>query len=135
MTIGQKKSIVCNLIEDNSVDGLDKLCASNFIGNLPSFPVPTDKAEFLQFAQMLFTAFPDLNHKIEFQTAENEIVTSCITVKGTHLGEFNGIPSTGNKVEFYDLVIARMENGKAVEIWAQFDVLGLLQQLGVSFLK
>lgn len=135
MTIEQNKRVVRDLIEDNSVDGLDKLCASNFVGHLPSFPVPTNKAEFLGFAQMLFTAFPDLNHNIEFQVAENDIVTSCITVRGTHLGEFNGILATGNKVEFYDLVITRMENGKAVELWAQFDVLGLLQQLGVLFLK
>ncbi|WP_089610395.1 ester cyclase [Dehalobacterium formicoaceticum] len=140
MTIEQNKGVIRDLIEENSVDGIDELCALNFVGHLPYFPVPVGKAEFLEFAKMLFTAFPDLNHDIEFQVAENDIVTSCINVSGTHLGEFKvgeneGIPATGNKVEFYDLLIARMENGKAVEIWAQLDALGLLRQLGAPFLK
>lgn len=140
MTIEQNKRIIRDLIEDDSVDSIDKLCASNLVGHLPYFPVPVGKAEFLEFAKMLFTAFPDLNHDIEFQLGENDMVTSCINVRGTHLGEFKmgeykGIPATGNKVEFYDLLIARMENGKMVELWAQLDALGLLRQLGDPFLE
>ena len=132
MTTKQNKAIVCDLIEKNSIDGLDELCASNFTGHLPTFPGVANKDGFLGFAQMLFTAFPDLNHKVEFQVAEDDFITTFITVSGTHLGDFNGVPATGNKVVFADVVITRMENGKAVELWAQFDVLGLLGQLGVS---
>lgn len=129
------KKIVCELIEKDNINGLDELCASNLIGHLPMFPDVATKDGFLGFAQMLFTAFPDLNHKVDFQVAENDFVTTYITVSGTHLGDFNGIPATGNKVMFADVVITRMENGKAVELWAQFDVLGLLGQLGVQLFK
>ncbi len=128
----ENKTIVRDLIEKNTIEGLDELCADNFIGHLPSFPNVANKDGFLGFAQMLFTAFPDLTHKIEFQVAENDLVTTYISVSGTHRGDFNGIPATGKKVVFADVVITRMENKKAVELWAQFDVLGLLSQLGVS---
>jgi predicted ester cyclase len=30
-----------------------------------------------------------------------------------------------------DIIITRIQEGKAVELWAQFDALSLLQQLGV----
>ena len=55
-----------------------------------------------------------------------------MTVRGTHQDIFQGIKATGNKVEFTDLIITRLEKGKAVELWAQFDILGLLTQLGVN---
>ncbi|GAA0182680.1 hypothetical protein SH2C18_50150 [Clostridium sediminicola] len=55
MTQKDNKTIVCDLIEKNSIDGLDELCATNFIGHLPTFPDATTKDGFLGFAQMLFT--------------------------------------------------------------------------------
>ncbi len=130
MTVEKSKSIVCALIEKNTLEGLEELCDPNLVGHLPMFP-NTNKEGFLGFAQMLFTAFPDLSHKVEFQVSETDLVTTYITVSGTHLGDFNGMPATGNKVEFSDMVVTRMKDGKAVELWAQFDALGLLGQLGV----
>ncbi len=134
MITNDNKKNVMNLIEKNTVEDLDILCADNFIGHLPMFPGPATKEGFLGFAQMLFNAFPDLSHKVELQIAENDYVTTLVTVSGTHKGDFNGIPATGNKVIFTDMIITRMENGKAVELWAQFDVLGLLGQMGVSLM-
>jgi hypothetical protein len=42
------------------------------------------------------------------------------------------MPATGNKVTFSDVVITKMENGEAVELWAQFDAIGLLGHLWIS---
>ena len=132
MTTEQNKAIVKDLIEKNTIEGLDKMCASSLSGHLPMFPEVASKDGFLGFAQMLFTAFPDLHHKVEFQVAEKDTVTTFITVSGTHDGPFNQMPATGNKVTFSDVVITKMENGEAVELWAQFDAIGLLGQLGIS---
>lgn len=126
------KSTVKLLIEKNTIEGLDDLCSANLVANLPMFPEATNKDGFLGFATMLFTAFPDLHHKVEFQIAEDDLVTTFITVSGTHNGDFNGIAGSGNKVQFSDVVITRIEDGKVVELWAQFDALGLLGQLGVQ---
>ena len=38
---------------------------------------------------------------------------------------------TGKQVIIADIIITRIQTGKAVELWAQFDALGLRQQLGV----
>ncbi|MCK4430721.1 MAG: ester cyclase [Candidatus Aminicenantes bacterium] len=43
-----------------------------------------------------------------------------------------GIPATGNKVEFGAIIIFRIENGKIVEAIEEADVLGWVMQLGME---
>ncbi|OPX87109.1 MAG: SnoaL-like polyketide cyclase [Pelotomaculum sp. PtaB.Bin104] len=132
MTSENNKAIVKDLIEANTLASIDELCAPDFIGHLPGFPAPTDRKTFVDFASMLYSAFPDLHHIVEVQLAEDDMVSSVVKVTGTHQGTFQGIPATGKKIVFYDLIVARFKDGKAVELWAQLDVLNLLQQLGVN---
>jgi steroid delta-isomerase-like uncharacterized protein len=74
--------------------------------------------------------FPDLTCTIDDQLAEGEKVVSRWTVRGTHQGEFFGVPATGERIEMRGIQIDRFEEGKLVEERAEFDLLGALQQLG-----
>ena len=74
--------------------------------------------------------FPDLTCTIEDQVAEGEKVVSRYTIRGTHQGEFFGVPATGERIEMRGIQIDRFEGGKLVEERAEFDLLGALQQLG-----
>jgi predicted ester cyclase len=75
--------------------------------------------------------FPDLTCTIEDQVAEGEKVVSRYTIRGTHQGEeFFGVPATGKRMEMRGIQIDRFEGGKMVEERAEFDLLGVLQQLG-----
>jgi hypothetical protein len=53
------------------------------------------------------------------------------TVRGTHDGEFMGIPATDNVGSTPGIMVHRFEDGKIVEAWAVWDALGQLQQLEV----
>ncbi len=53
------------------------------------------------------------------------------TGRGTHKGELMGIPPTGKQIAVSGMTISRIVNGKAEETWANYDALGMLQQLGV----
>jgi steroid delta-isomerase-like uncharacterized protein len=86
---------------------------------------------YKQFLLMLYTAFPDEQYTIEDIIAEGETVVVRYTTRGTHLGNFMGIPPTGKQVSGTGIFIDRLVNGKAVEQWGNTDTLGLLQQLGV----
>src|SRR5215212_7456435 len=62
--------------------------------------------------------------------AEGEKVVSRWRAQGTHQGELMGIAPTGNEVAITGLTIHRIEDGKIVEEWENWDALGLMQQIG-----
>ena len=74
---------------------------------------------------------PDFHSTIEDVIAEGDKVVTRQTFRGTHTGDLMGIPPTGKQVTMSGIVISHFANGKCVELWANNDDLGLLQQLGV----
>jgi predicted ester cyclase len=80
---------------------------------------------------MVYSATPNLSHTIEDMLAEGDRVAVRLTARGTHTGEFMGIPPTGKQVTVTGTVICRIAEGKIQEDWFNSDALGLLQQLGV----
>jgi predicted ester cyclase len=57
-------------------------------------------------------------------------VAYSLTVRGTHKGEFQGIPTTDRKVSFTSTGISNIADGKVAEEWVDADTMGLMQQLG-----
>ena len=80
---------------------------------------------------MYLAAFPDLHFTVEDIIAEGDKVVARLTAQGTQQGALMGIPPTGKPVAITGIDILRIAGGKIVEIWANFDLLGMLQQLGV----
>jgi predicted ester cyclase len=89
-------------------------------------------AHITTMRQRLLTAFPDFHLTIEDQVAEGDKVVTRVTFRGTHLGEYRGVASTGRQVVWTGIAVDRIVNGRAVEGWHQADQLGLLQQLGIA---
>lgn len=75
-------------------------------------------------------AFPRYELIVDDIIAEGDKVVLRATARGTHEGEFAGIPPTGRDVEFAAIIIYRIEDGLIAETWIQADMVGLLQQLG-----
>ncbi|MFP9190820.1 ester cyclase [Natronosalvus vescus] len=82
---------------------------------------------------MFHAAFSDLEatEGIQFSDESGEYVCSAYTYRGTHDGDFMGIPPTDTEAEIQGLVINRIEDGRIAEAWVLADFLGLLQQVGV----
>ena len=83
-----------------------------------------------QFVSMIRSAVPDLRITLEEDIAEGDKVVSRWRAQGTHQGELMGIASTGNEVAITGITIHRIEDGKIVEAWTNFDAMGMMQQLG-----
>lgn len=83
-------------------------------------------------AQMntVVSAFPDCKYNPEDIIAEGDKVVVRYSFTGTHQGNFQGIPSSGKKVEIEGIMIIRIDHGKLVEFWVATDMFGLMQQLG-----
>jgi predicted ester cyclase len=74
-------------------------------------------------------AFPDLEMTIEQQVAEGPWVATRVTYRGTHSGEFGGIPATGRRIEYAGTAMDRLENGKVVEMWHTVNMHLLMRQI------
>ena len=62
--------------------------------------------------------------------AEGDKVVTRYTVSGTHQGEFFGVPGTGERITMSGISIDRFEDGKMVEEWPEYDLLGVMRQIG-----
>jgi steroid delta-isomerase-like uncharacterized protein len=79
--------------------------------------------------------FPDFTFTIEEMIAEGDKVVTRWTARGTHRGEYQGIPPTGKQVVVTGVEIQIIVSGKIVEGWRKWDRLDLLQQLGASLIQ
>jgi steroid delta-isomerase-like uncharacterized protein len=87
-------------------------------------------AAFKAFHQKFCGAFPDINVTVEDVVAEGDKVVARCTVRGTHRGGSLGFAATGKPIEITGVSISRIENGKIVEGWNNFDFMTLFQQVG-----
>ena len=84
-----------------------------------------------QFYRMLYSAFPDLRHTIAEQVGARDKVVTRWTALGTHRSEWMGIPATGRQIILEGINIYTLTRGKLSESYVNWDMLGLMQQLGV----
>jgi steroid delta-isomerase-like uncharacterized protein len=108
----------------------DEVLAGNYIAHFPGLPALKGIEAFRQFTAAFFTAFPDLQTTIEDLIAEGDKVAIRQTWRGTHKGNFLGIPPTGKQVTFTSNEFYRVADGELAEEWVELDMLGLMQQLG-----
>jgi steroid delta-isomerase-like uncharacterized protein len=129
------KAVIRRFVEEvqnqKNWEAFDELNADDFV-NLSAPPgVPSDKEGGKMFLGAFISAFPDSHVTIEDMIAEGDQVVTKKTFNGTHTGELNGIPATGNRVSIQYVDIMRVRDGQIVEHWLSMDQLSFMQQLGV----
>jgi steroid delta-isomerase-like uncharacterized protein len=131
----QNKAILQRYFEEawnkGRLEVLDEIVASNYVNHDPAVPGLPPGPEGLKPIMAGFrAAFPDLHFTIEAMIAEGDQVVTRWTMRGTHLGEFIGLPPSSKQVTCGGIQIERLVNGQIVEHWRKADDLGLMQQLG-----
>ncbi len=128
----QNKAVVRRVYEafENGPGAMDEVLAPDVVVHGPGAPGPMDREAFKQFRNAMYTGFPDLHHTIEDLIAEGDKVASRFTARGTHKGEFQGVPATGKQIVITGLNVNRVAGDKLAEQWHEFDGVGLMQQLG-----
>ena len=129
------KRLVERLVDEfwnqGNLAALDELMAPDAAIHLPTGE-SVDPAGLKQSAVAWRAAFPDWHATTEEFVAEGDRVAERWTGRGTHRGEFQGIPPTGKQVAVPGVVFYRVRDGRIVEFRGSFDMLSLLQQLGVA---
>ena len=133
MPTEENKAVVRRMFEaynKHDLAALEDLCAPDYVWHGPAGFGDMDLAAMKQVMPTWFAALPDLHWTVEDLIAEGDKVVSRYTCRGTHQGEFMGIPPTGKTVTVTAIIISRVAGGKCVEDWEEADMLGLFQQLG-----
>ena len=83
-----------------------------------------------QFWAGFFAALPDLTATMEDLIVSGDRVVGRFVYRGTHRGDFMGIPATGRPVEMRSIDIWRVADGLFVEHWDELNTLEFFQQIG-----
>jgi steroid delta-isomerase-like uncharacterized protein len=95
----------------------------------PSNPIKGPSG-YRPFYKTFREAFPNLKIVIDDMVAEGDKVAARCSVRGKHEGDFMGRAATQAPVEFTGITIVRIENGKIVEAWNNFDFMTMYKQTG-----
>lgn len=111
---------------------IDELMRPDFVFRISTIPggvrgIPAYK----EFMRGLKTAFPDGVFSIDKHMAESTRGAARWNFRGTHNGEFLGVPPTKKVITDQGIDIFHFAGGKITDIWANEDAFGLLKQLGV----
>lgn len=135
MSAEENKSIVCRFFEEGpskgNLDIADELLSPDFTMHAPLPASPGIKG-INEVITTCRAAFEHLNVTVEELIAEGDNVVARFTAHGIHKGSFMGLSATGKPITMTGIEIFRIKDGKIVELWAEANLLGLMQQLGIS---
>jgi predicted ester cyclase len=80
-----------------------------------------------RFANQLRTSIPDIHVvEVEFLAQDDNVIVWQRTLRGTHQVDMQGIPPSGKKVQWVEMVVSRFDNGKIAEEWVVSELMGEL---------
>jgi steroid delta-isomerase-like uncharacterized protein len=136
MSTEERKAFVRRQIEQlwnkGNLEAAEECFTSEFVGRDPASLEEIRGPEgFKQNVAAVRAAFPDFHMQIVDQVAEGDRVVTRYVTTGTQKGELAVIPPTGKRVEVAGMGIDYFSGGKICESWEYYDVMGIMQQLGV----
>lgn len=120
-----------NAYEDLDAAALARDYADDAVIESPAAGVHQGREAAERALQAVFSAFLDLTVTIEHLIIEGDNVASVLTLEGTHIGDFLGLPPTGKRFQIPAVFFYQLENGKIARERRIYDFTGLLLQIGV----
>jgi steroid delta-isomerase-like uncharacterized protein len=87
-------------------------------------------AAFKPFYRNIRGAFPDLRITVEEAIGERDIVALRWSAEMTHTGGDLGFAPTQQRLAITGMTFARVRDGKIVESWDNWDMMGLMNKIG-----
>lgn len=127
------KSIVTRAyseVSKGNLDIIDELVSADLVEHEVTPGIPPTRDGVKQMFAGMRAAFPDFELVADDMIAEGDKVFVRATMRGTHRGDFMGIPASGKKVTVPVADFFRISEGKFVEHWGISDMGSMMQQLG-----
>lgn len=129
----QNAELVRNLwrsINEHGPDVILDFCSDDYVRHEASKDYSREQFMFI-LAERL-EAFPDSKTETLDLLVDGDKVAYRWKSEGTQVGEYRGIPPTGQVVRAGGLTITRIEDGKIVEEWALWNKSSVLNSLGIN---
>jgi steroid delta-isomerase-like uncharacterized protein len=112
------------------LDTLLAVVAPDVVIHYAELPEPLHGREtWQQGFELMKLAFPDLEAQIDDIVAADDKVALRLTLRGTHRGEFQGIPPTGRTIGYVSHEFYRVRDGVVAEEWICSDLATVFRQL------
>jgi len=136
MTAEDNKALLEQYLNDIWVGGepeaIERFVAPDYQRHMSPTAPSLDPATQIERIKGFRAAFPDIVIDLQHVIAGDEGVAFHATMRGTHTGEFLGIPPTGKTFEIHLVDFMWIEEGRIVEQWGGPDMLDMAKQLGAS---
>lgn len=132
MTVEDNKETLrrtVNIINSGDMSRLDEVYADDVAYRSPEGDSEGVEA-FIESMNQGLQALPDLEVTIEELVGEADTVQMVYTWKGTHEGDYAGIPPSNNELELTVSGVFKFRDGEIVEHEDHYDVLTMLRQMG-----
>ena len=116
---------------DGEIERAGEFYAEDFVADYPHANWGTGLDGVKINAANIRKGFPDYREQIDELIDAGDNIIVRLTIRGTHLGPLGPLPATGKMVEFRDVTVCQVKNGKIVKQWGLSDNLTIFQQLGV----
>jgi predicted ester cyclase len=125
------RRILTEAFGQGRIEVLDEMMTEGFINHSAPPGAPAGIEGVKRIIAMERRAFPDFEYEVLREVEEGNYVVQHTRARGTHLGEIFGVRATGRRVEWEEMHIARVENGRCAEHWACNDRARLWLQIGL----
>jgi steroid delta-isomerase-like uncharacterized protein len=123
----------CEALNAGDTERLLAVVAPDIVIHYAGMPEPLQGREtWLQGFEMMKRAFPDLEAHVDDVVAADDKVALRLSLRGTHAGEFQGMPATGRTIRYQSHEFYRVADGLIVEEWICSDMASLFGQLTES---
>ncbi|MDD1721160.1 MAG: ester cyclase [Euryarchaeota archaeon] len=132
MSLEDNKAVVRRLYDafnTGDLKAMDSVLAPDAVDFAPREGQTPGIEGFKENITALRSSFPDLSLSIETMIAEGNRVAERVTIRGTHRGEFIGVPASGNQMTVAAMAFNLLAGGKIVERGRIIDTFGLMQQI------
>lgn len=129
---GVVERLVVDLFRTGDAAIAEEVLAADYVDHTPSHPELRGVENVKRSVAEWRAAFPDTRTVVEDAVVEGETVAVRWRTDATHRGEFMGLPATGRRISVASFGFFRLSGGRIVESWDTYNVLELLEQLGVE---
>jgi predicted ester cyclase/quinol monooxygenase YgiN len=114
---------------EHNVDGVAHLFDKSFVHHF-RMPVAPGFEGLRQVGLVMNGAFPDVVVTEEDLIASADKVVERSSAAATHKGAIMGTPPTNKRIQWSEIHIYRLRDGRIVEHWEEVSMMELLQQVG-----